>query len=276
MKNLIAIQNLLSITVFGIALSACTIEPIHVETKEVIKGAPDWVNTGSTMRSTKDARLFHGVSSAPPQGDRALQKSIADDRSVIEVGGVLSSYFDVVANSYIASGKSVDYRENREYLSRQFDETATRQVDESIKRQIDEAILHQFKETVTQKVKDSVAQQIKEDSARQYRETIAAQVDLARQIDEAVTCNIREAVSRQIKSTIDSNTAGARNIGSWNDPRTYSVWSISELDLEYVKNTVAGKSDMNADLKEFFKLHADDIFDKIIQDQNNPNPFTLR
>jgi hypothetical protein len=123
MKNLGTIKKLLSLAVLVTAISGCGSEPTKVESDLGIKGAPDWVNKGTNVLSTKDGRLFHGVGSASQMGDLALQKSVADDRARAEVARVLSSYLDVVSNDYMASAKSGDSGVNEEAVSRQIKNT---------------------------------------------------------------------------------------------------------------------------------------------------------
>lgn len=72
-----------------------------------------------------------------------------------------------------------------------------------------------------------------------------------------------EQVSLQIKNTTKVNMAGARIIGSWRDLKSNTVWSIAELDMNNVKNTMAGITDMNADLKRYIESTADNIFDRV-------------
>ena len=91
MKNFSAITKLLSLAVLVAVVSGCSSEPTKVESNLGIKGAPDWVNQGSNILSTKDGRLFHGVGSASQMGDLALQKSVADDRARAEVAREHSS-----------------------------------------------------------------------------------------------------------------------------------------------------------------------------------------
>jgi len=190
MKNLNIFTKLLSLAVFLGVISGCANEPTQVESNLGIKGAPDWVNKGSNILSTKDGRLFHGVGSASQMGDMALQKATADDRARAEVARVLSSYMDVLSNDYMASAKSGDTGANE------------------------------------------------------------------------------ESVSRQIKNTTRVNMAGARIIGSWRDPKTNTIWSIAELDMSHVKSTMAGVTDMNADLKRYIATSADNVFDRVVAKEN--------
>lgn len=77
-----------------------------------------------------------------------------------------------------------------------------------------------------------------------------------------------EAVSRQIKNTTKAHMAGTRIIGSWRDPQSNTIWSIAELDMKYVKSTMAGVGDMNSDLKRYIETTADNIFDRYSKEKN--------
>lgn len=187
MKNPNLIAKLLSIALIALALSACS-SKTKVESDLGLKGAPDWVNEGTNILNEKDGRLFHGVGSASPMGDMALQKSVADDRARAEVARVLSSYMDVVSSDYLASAKAGG---------------------------------------------ESVGE---------------------------------EAVSRQIKALTKVNLTGARIIGSWRDPKTNIIYSIAELDMKQVKETLAGTQDMNEDLRRYIDTRADNIFDRVAKE----------
>jgi len=112
------ITKLLSIALFAVAISACS-STTEVESDLGIKGAPDWVNKGTNILNDKDGRLFHGVGSASPMGDMALQKSVADDRARAEVARVLSSYMDVVSSDYLSSAKAGGAFVTEEAVTRQ-------------------------------------------------------------------------------------------------------------------------------------------------------------
>jgi len=138
--------------------------------------------------------MFHGVGSASPMGDLALQKATADDRARAEVARVLSSFMDVVSNDFTASARSGETGDKISGVS-------------------------------------------------------------------------EETVSRQIKNTTRINMAGARIIGSWRDPKTNNIWSIAELDMKHVKDTIAGVNDMNPELKRYIETSAENVFDRISQDK---------
>lgn len=118
MKNFHSVVKLFFNVLILFSVVACS-STTTVESDMGIKGAPDWVNQGTNILNSKDGRLFHGVGSASPMGDMALQKSVADDRARAEVARVLSSYLDVVSNDYMSSAKSGDTGVSEEAVSRQ-------------------------------------------------------------------------------------------------------------------------------------------------------------
>ncbi len=188
MKNFHLVIKLLSMVLLALAISACS-SKTKVESDLGLKGAPDWVNEGTNILNEKDGRLFHGVGSASPTGDMALQKSVADDRARAEVAKVLSSYLDVVSSDYMSAAK-------------------------------------------------------------------------------AGGANVtEEAVSRQIKALTKVNLTGAKIIGSWRDPKTNIIYSIAELDMNHVKNTLAGAQEMNDDLRRYIETRADNIFDRVAKEK---------
>ena len=118
MKIPFAVAKLFAIAALTAFIAACS-STTKVESDLGLKGAPDWVNQGSSILNDKDGRLFHGVGSASPTGDMSLQKSVADDRARAEVARVLSSYMDVVSSDYMASAKSGEAGAAEESVSRQ-------------------------------------------------------------------------------------------------------------------------------------------------------------
>ena len=180
--------KLLFIALLAVAVSSCS-STTKVESDLGLKGAPDWVNEGTNILNDKDGRLFHGVGSASPMGDMALQKSVADDRARAEIAKVLSSYMDVVSSDYMASARAGGENVNE------------------------------------------------------------------------------ESVSRQIKALTKVNLTGAKIIGNWRDSRTDIIYSIAELDMKHVKDTLAGTQDMNEDLRRYIENSADNIFDRVAKEK---------
>ena len=274
MKNSGTIKSLLSLTVLVAAISACTIVPIRDEQKIVIKDAPEWVNKGSLIEGGSAGHIFYGVASNSLQGDMALQKSIADDRSMVEISRILTSYLEAVSNAYLSSAtRSGDHRGNEESVLRKIDEVALRQVNENVTSQIDDAITRQFKQTVTPQFKSEVSRQIIEVSRRKIKVAVANQVDFLRELEYVIAMQLKETVSLQIKKTTKINMAGARVVENWRDPTSNTIWTLSELDLKHVKNTISEINDMNVDLKNYFEIHAEGIFDNVIRERDNVNPF---
>lgn len=72
-----------------------------------------------------------------------------------------------------------------------------------------------------------------------------------------------QSVSRQVKAVTKVNLAGAKIIGRWKDARTSTVYSLAELDLKHVKETVQNTQEMNEDLRRYIQRNADNIFDKL-------------
>ena len=172
----------------GAAVAACS-GRTQLESDLGIKGAPDWVNKGSSYVNDKDGRLFHGVGSAAPMGEVTLQRATADDRARAELARIFSSYLDVVSNDYQAAARS------------------------------------------------------------------------------GKTGTSEEAVSRQIKNLSQVNLAGAKIIARWQDKKTNIVYAIAELDMQQVKNTMAGAQDMNVDVRHYMESNADNIFDRLTKEK---------
>lgn len=70
-----------------------------------------------------------------------------------------------------------------------------------------------------------------------------------------------QSVSRQIENLSRVNLTGARVIGRWHDKRTKTVYSIAELDMKHVKETLGMVQEMNQSLREFIDTQGDNIFD---------------
>jgi hypothetical protein len=116
--------SIVAVTLLGAAalLAGCAGSgPTQVESDLHIKGAPDWVNEGTAILKTRDGRLFHGVGSAPPMGDRSLQTSTADDRARAELARMLSSYMNVVSHDYTAASGSSEQALPGASVSRQIE-----------------------------------------------------------------------------------------------------------------------------------------------------------
>lgn len=69
------------------------------------------------------------------------------------------------------------------------------------------------------------------------------------------------SASRQIDNITHQNVSGARIIAHWRNPANGTVWSLAELDMQRVKDMVAGSREMNAGFKDYFAAHVDNLFD---------------
>jgi hypothetical protein len=69
------------------------------------------------------------------------------------------------------------------------------------------------------------------------------------------------------RSRIKVNLTGAKIIGSWRDPKTNIIYSVAELDMKHVKDTLGGVQDMNTDLKRYIETQADNIFDRVAKEK---------
>lgn len=276
MNKIILIIKKLVLAVCIISLAACALEPLQSDRGEIINGAPEWVNKGSYFTTNRDGNMFYGVSSANPQGDLALQKSIADDRANAEVVRVLVTFFDSVTYEFLSASRYEDSSAREDATYRRIEANASRLVKQSISSQIDDAIARQFKGGVSTQFKEDVTNNVTDASARDIKESMSFQIDFMRHIEDVITKQLKEAASRQMKSTAQAHLASARNIGNWRDPRTNAIWSISELNLRNVKKTMSGVNDINVELKQYFDINAENIFERIIRERNNYNPFSLK
>jgi len=105
--------------IMAFAMLAACAGQTRLESDLAIKGAPDWVNKGTSYVNDKDGRLFHGVGSASPMGDVTLQRATADDRARAELARIFSSYLDVASNDYQSAARSGDSKISEEAVSRQ-------------------------------------------------------------------------------------------------------------------------------------------------------------
>jgi hypothetical protein len=102
----------------AVMLAGCASQT-RLESDLGISGAPDWVNKGTAYVNNQSGRLFHGVGSATPMGDSALQRATADDRARAELARIFSTFVDVVSQDYSAAAKAGDGTVNEQAVSRQ-------------------------------------------------------------------------------------------------------------------------------------------------------------
>jgi hypothetical protein len=63
----------------------------------------------------------------------------------------------------------------------------------------------------------------------------------------------------------ETNLAGVKIIGRWRHKKTNTIYSLAELDMKYIKQTMTTYRDMNADFRNYFDKNAEKTFDKMEQ-----------
>ncbi len=84
-----------------------------------IKNAPNWVNDGSIYTTVQGERLFYGVGSAPPVGDRELQLAILESRARRMLQDLFSPWLDTLSSDYLAAANG-DRTVDANAVSQQF------------------------------------------------------------------------------------------------------------------------------------------------------------
>ncbi len=72
-----------------------------------------------------------------------------------------------------------------------------------------------------------------------------------------------QSVSRQIENLTQINLTGAKIIGRWRDKRTGNIWSVAELDMKHMKETLEKAEQMSPGLRDFLVGEGDTVFDRI-------------
>jgi hypothetical protein len=99
MKSITSLKFLLLMSV--LMLSTTTSLATGIE----IRGAPQWVNDGTTCGMIQGHQWFQGVGSAPPVGDNALQVAMSKDRAERGLERLLSDYLDALSADYLGATK---------------------------------------------------------------------------------------------------------------------------------------------------------------------------
>lgn len=72
-----------------------------------------------------------------------------------------------------------------------------------------------------------------------------------------------QAIARQIKSTTKVVLSGARIIAHWRQKSTGMIYSLAELDMKQVKDTLKTVEGLNEDMRMYVDKHGDNIFDSM-------------
>ena len=75
------------------------------------------------------------------------------------------------------------------------------------------------------------------------------------------------SISRDIENLTQVNLTGARIIGRWSDTKTGVIWSIAELDLKRMNETMEKVESVSPSLKKFLTDESDSIFDRIVGEE---------
>ncbi len=105
-------------------LACASATPVSLNDTTDADGVPAWVNDGSSIRTSKAGRRFHGVGSAPMLGDFSLQTSTADNRARSEINRILASYVEIVSRDFIASGDAEETGFSEQNVALQMDQLA--------------------------------------------------------------------------------------------------------------------------------------------------------
>jgi hypothetical protein len=74
-----------------------------------------------------------------------------------------------------------------------------------------------------------------------------------------------QEISRQIENLTKINLSGSRVLGRWRDKKKNVIYSIVELDMKHVKETVKQVEAMNVGLRNFISERGDGVFDEMLK-----------
>ncbi|GMQ90549.1 MAG: hypothetical protein BMS9Abin10_0943 [Gammaproteobacteria bacterium] len=97
-----------------------------------------------------------------------------------------------------------------------------------------------------------------------YMEVVSKDYSTASNVD-GQQINEQE-VSREINNVTNTNLSGTKIIGRWRDKKSSTIYSLAELDMRYVKQTVKTFRDMNDGLRKYIGQNADVSFDKFSEE----------
>ena len=72
-----------------------------------------------------------------------------------------------------------------------------------------------------------------------------------------------QSVTREIENLSQINLTGAKIIGRWRDKKTGMIYSIAELDMKRMKETLELAEQMSPSLRDFLSRESDNIFDRL-------------
>jgi hypothetical protein len=72
-----------------------------------------------------------------------------------------------------------------------------------------------------------------------------------------------QSVRREIEATTRVNVSGARIIARWRDPDSGRIYSLAEIDLDHVEQTMTAVETMSPGLREHICKRGANVFDRI-------------
>jgi len=233
----------------------------HAPNIPVLKHAPDWVNKGSDFLASGDKRYFIGVGYSAPVGDMALQKSVADDMARAEVERALAFFQNALAKNYLlADSNSISK------VKQGGDERATKTV--HVARLGASDLLAGSCPLRSDSVVGEEANAV---SPMKWNWNDRVERPGAQDRDMKA-----EAISRLIVITQKASMANTRISGSWRDLKSSNIWSIAELDMQYLKRAIAGASDIDSELKLYIASATDEVFNRMIREKISVNSAPVR
>jgi len=76
-----------------------------------------------------------------------------------------------------------------------------------------------------------------------------------------------QSVSREIQNLSQINLTGSKIIGRWRDKRSGNIYSIAELDMKRMQQTLEKAEQMSPSLRNFLSRESNNIFDRLAGDK---------
>ncbi len=76
-----------------------------------------------------------------------------------------------------------------------------------------------------------------------------------------------QSVTREIENLSRVNLTGSKIIGRWRDKKSGDIYSIAELDMKHMKQTLELAEQMSPSLRAFLNQESDNIFDRLAGDK---------
>jgi hypothetical protein len=77
----------------------------------------------------------------------------------------------------------------------------------------------------------------------------------------------QQAISQQLRTASQMNLSGAKIIARWKEKKSGTIYSLAELDMNQVKQTLTMAKEMNDDVKRYMSDNAENLFDRFVQEK---------